>query len=84
MARYLSTQYPNKISTNQCDGNKGKRSGKKGDDPKSEDKYSNTTDTIGAHVRDTKLAEESIGPSTPSGGASISAHVLEANENLSR
>ena len=49
---------------------------KKGDDPKSEDKDNNTRDTTGAHIGDTTTTEEST---APSGGASISAHVLETN-----
>ena len=36
MARYLLTHYPNKNSTNQCNDTKGDRSGKKGDNLKSE------------------------------------------------
>ena len=50
MARYLSTQYPNKNTSHQRKGKKGDINGKKGDDPKSEDKDSNTAGTAGAHV----------------------------------
>ena len=70
MARYLSTQYPNKNYANQRDGKKGER---RGNDPKSEDKDSNTTGTAGAHVGDTTPDEEST---APSGEANISAHIL--------
>ena len=54
---------------------------KKGDGPKSEDKDSNTSGTAGAHVEGTTTPEEST---TLSRGASISTHVLEANEQSSR
>jgi len=77
MARYLSTQYPNKNSANQRDGKKGDRSGKKGDDQKSEDKDSNTGATTGAHVGNTTPPDESTAPSR---GASMDAHISEANE----
>ena len=50
MARYLSTQYPNKNSVHQRKGKEGVRNGKKEDDPKSEDKDSNTAGPSGAHV----------------------------------
>ena len=69
MARYLSTQYPNKYSANQREGKKGNRNGKKGDDPKYEDKDSNTTGTAGAQVEDTPLPPEES--TAPSRGASI-------------
>ena len=58
-----------------------KRGIKKGDDLKSEDKDSNTGDTIGAHVGYTTTNEEST---VPSGEASIRTHVLEKNKQLSR
>ena len=80
MARYLSTQYPNKNSTNQRQGKKGDRNEKKRNDPKSEDKVSNTTGTSGVHVGDTTTPEEST---LPSGGASIGTYVLEAIVQLS-
>ena len=57
IAIYLSIQYPNKNSANQCKDNKGNGSGKKEDDPKSEDKDSNTAGTAGAHVGDTTPPE---------------------------
>ena len=55
--------------------------GKKGDNPKPEDKDSNMVGTAGAHVGYTTPHKESI---TSSGGASIDTHVLEAIEQLSR
>ena len=79
MARYLSTQYPNNKPANQRNGKKGDTN--KGDDPKSKDKDSNTGGTVGAQVKDATTTEEST---APSGGASIGAHVLETNEQLSR
>ena len=63
----------------QHNGKKGNRSGKKEDDPKSEDKGSNTADIAGAQVEDTRPHEEST---APIGGASIGVHVSEANEQL--
>ena len=57
MVRYLSTQYPNKNSANQCQGKKGDTSGKKGDDQKSENKDNNTAGSAGAHVGDTAPPE---------------------------
>ena len=72
MARYLSTQYPNKNSA---------RNRKKGDDWKSEDKDINTTGTVGAHIGDTTPPEEFTAPSR---GASIGAHVFEPTEQSSR
>ena len=79
MARYLSTQYPNKNSAHQRKGTKWDK--KKGNDLKSEDKDSNTGTTAGAHVGDTTPPEESTATSR---GASIDAHVSETNEQLSR
>ena len=73
-ARYLSTQYPNNKPTNQRGGNKGNK--RKGDDPKSEDKDSNTGGTAGAHVEDTTTNENTT---APSGGASLGAHISEIN-----
>ena len=80
MARYLSTQYPNKNSTNQHKDKKGDRN-KKGDDLKPEDKDSNFAGTTGAHVGDTTPHKES---NVSSGGTSIGAYVLEAHEQVSR
>ena len=79
MARYLSTQYPNNKPTNQRDGKKGVK--QQGDYQKAEDKDSNTGGTAGAHVENTTTPEESA---TPNGGASVGAHNLETNEQLSR
>ena len=52
---------------------------KKGDDPKSKDKDSNTGGTVGAHGEDTTSPEEST---APIGAASIGAHVLDTNKQL--
>ena len=79
MARYLSTQYPNNKPANQRNGKKGDKN--KGGDLKSEDKDSIMRDTTDAHVEDTTTTEETT---APSGGASIGAHVLETNVQLSR
>ena len=46
------------------------------DDPKSEDRDSNTRDTTGAHIVDTRPTEKSTAASK---GASIGTHVLETN-----
>ena len=81
MARYLSTQYPNKNSAYQRKIKKGDRNGKKGDDHKSKDKDNINTGTVGAHVRDTTRTKYST---VSSRGASIGAHVLEATRQLSR
>ena len=80
MVRYISIQYPNKNSGHQRKGKKGDINGKKGNDPKSKDKDSNTTGTTGIHIGDAITPEDSA---TFSGGASISAHVLEATEQVS-
>ena len=69
IARYLSTQHPNK-PTHQRDDKNGDE--KNGDDPKSKDKNSNTGDTTGVHVQDTTTPEESTAPNR---GASIGTHV---------
>ena len=66
--------YPNK-TTHQRNGKKVDK--KKGDDPKSEDKDSNTDGIVGTHVEDTATPEEST---APIGGASIGAQVLETNK----
>ena len=79
MARYLSTQYSNNNPAHQRRGKKGDK--RKGDNLKSEGKDSNTGSTASAHVEDTTTTEEST---TPSGGASIGAHVLETNQKSSR
>ena len=59
LAGYMSTQYPNKNSANQCEGKKRDRNRKKEDNPKSEDKYSNTACTAGAQVGNATPHEES-------------------------
>ena len=81
IARYLSTQYPNKNSVHQHKGKKGDRNRKKGDDFKSEDKDNNTTGTAGAHVGNTTTPED---PTASSRKASKSDHVLEATGQSSR
>ena len=81
MARYLSSQYPNKNSAPQREGKKEDRNRKKGDDPKAGDKDNNTTGTAGAHDWDTTTPEDS---NASSGGASKGAHVLEATGQLSQ
>ena len=78
-ARYLSTQYPNNKPSNQCGSNRGNK--RKGDDPKSEDKDNITGGTAGAHVEDTTTNENTT---TPSGGASLGAHVSETSQATSR
>ena len=42
-------KYPNTNPDHQRDGNKEDKNRKKGEDPKSEDKDSNATGTVGAH-----------------------------------
>ena len=81
MARYLSTQYSNKNSANQRNVKRWDKSGKEENTSKSQDKDSTTAGTAGEHVDNTTPAEEF---SAPSGGASIGAHLLEANEMSSR
>ena len=76
-AWYLSTQYPNNKPSNQRGSNKGD---KKGDDPKSEDKDNIRGGTAGVHVEDTTTNADTT---TPSGGASLSAHVLETSQATS-
>ena len=77
-ARNLSTQYPNNKLTNQCEGHKGNK--RKVDDPKSEDKDSNTDGTADTHVEDTTTNKDTT---APSGGASIGISVSETNQALS-
>ena len=73
MARYLLTQYPNKTIGRQRN-KKGDRNGKKGDDPRPEDKDNNTTGTVDAYIGKVITPEDST---TSSNGSSISAHVSE-------
>ena len=61
MVRYLWTQHPNNKPSNQSNGEKGDKN--KGNDPKSEDKDSNTGDTTGAPIGDTTTTEEFTAPS---------------------
>ena len=49
MARYLLTQYNNKVPINPRN-KRGDRNSKKGDDPKSEDSNTTISGTAGAHV----------------------------------
>ena len=56
---------------------KGDKNGKKGDEPKSEDKDNNTVDTVGAHIGETTMPKDS---NAPSDGSSIGAHVFEVNK----
>ena len=51
MARYLSTQYNNKVPNNTRD-KKGDRNLKKGDNSKPEDNNTTTSGTVGTHVGD--------------------------------
>ena len=73
MARYLSTQYNNKIPNNPR-GKRGDRNSKKGDDSKSEDSDSTTMGTAGGHVGEVTIPQDSTAPSD---GASVGAHVSE-------
>ena len=73
MARYLSTQYPNKTIGHQSD-KKGDKNRKKVDDSKPENKDNNITGTAGAHIGEVTTPEDSTAPSDVS---SIDAHVLE-------
>ena len=74
MAWYLLTQYSNNKPATKRNGKKWDKN--KGDNQRSEDKDSNTRDTVGAHVGDTTTTKESTAPSR---GASIGAHVSETN-----
>ena len=76
MARYLSTQYNNKVPNNPRD-KKGDRNLKKGDDSKPEDNDTTTSGTVEAHVGDATTPQDST---TPSEGASIGAHVSETSQ----
>ena len=77
MVRHLSSMYSIKSANNPRD-KKGDKNGKKGDEPKSEDKDNNTTGTTGAHVRETATPKDSTAPSN---GSSIGAHVSEVEEH---
>ena len=52
MARYLSSMHSIKSAIDPCD-QKGDKNGKKGDEPKSEDKENDNTGTPDAHVGET-------------------------------
>ena len=62
MARYLVSMYSIKSANNPRDKSRDKN-GKKGDEPKPEDKDNNTTGTVGAHVGETATPKYSIAPS---------------------
>ena len=76
MLRYLSTQYPTKISSHPQD-RKGDIKGKKGDDSKSKDKDNNNTGTAGAHVGEVTIPQDLTAPSD---GSSTGAHVSKVAE----
>ena len=59
MARYMSTQYPNKNPGHQRGGKKGDINRKQGDDPKYKDKDNNATGTADAHVGDVTAPRDS-------------------------
>ena len=73
MARYLLTQYNNKVPNNPRN-KRGDRNSKKGDDAKSEDSNTSTTGTAGAHVGQVTTPQDSTAPGE---GAVIGAHVSE-------
>ena len=76
MARYLSSIY-NIKNVNNTHDKMGDKNGKKGDEPKSEDKDNNNTCTTGGHVGITTTPQDS---SAPSNGSSIGAHASEVAE----
>ena len=76
MARYLLTQYNNKIPNNPYN-KRGNRNLKKGDDSKYEDSNSTTTGTTGVHVGEVTTPQDATAPSK---GSSIGAHVSEIAE----
>ena len=76
MARYLLSTYSIK-SANNPRYKKGDKNGKKGDEPKSEDKDNNTSGTACAHIGETATPKDS---SAPSNGSSISAHASEVED----
>ena len=77
MARYLSTQYPNKTISHQCD-KKEDQNKKTDNDSKHKDKDNNTAGTASAHVGEVTTRGDSTPPSYAS---SIGAHVLEVAEH---
>ena len=80
IARYMSTQYPNKNPGCQCNGKKGDRYRTKEHNPKSKEKDNNAIGTTGAHVGEVTTPEDSI---APSGRSSIGTHVSEATKQPS-
>ena len=76
MARYLLTQYNNKVPNNLGDERRDRNS-KKGDDGKSEDSNTTTMGTTGTHVGKVTTPQDSTAPSDRT---SISAHVSEITE----
>ena len=79
MARYLSTQYNNKVTNNQRN-KKGGRNSKKGEDSKPEDSNTTTSGTAGAHIEGTTPQDSTA----PSEGASIGVHVSETSQRTFR
>ena len=80
MTSYMLTQYPNKNPGHQPNGKIGVQNGKKGDNSKPEDQDNNTTGTVGAHIREVTTPEDFT---APSGGSSISAHILKVFKQTS-
>ena len=76
MARYLSTQYNNKVPNNPRD-KKRDRNSKKGDDSKPDNSNTTTSGTAGAHVGEATAPQDSTASSK---GASIGAHVSERSQ----
>ena len=79
MARYRSTQYPNKTIGHQHD-KKEDKNGKKGNGSKPEDKDNNTTGTADENIGEVTTPGDSTAPSNRS---SIGAHVLEVAKHKS-
>ena len=73
MAKYLLTQYNNKVPNNPHDERDDRKS-KKNDDMKFEDSNTTTTGTADTHVGEVTTPQDSPAPSK---GASIGAHVSE-------
>ena len=80
MARYLSTQYPNKTIGHQRDKKEGMNR-KKGHAFKPEDKDNNAIGTVGAHIGEVTTLEDHTAPSNES---SIGAHVSEVAKHKSQ
>ena len=75
MARYLLTQYNNKVPNNPRD-ERGDRNSQKGDDAKSEDSDTTTTGSAGAHVGEVTPQNSAA----LSKGASIGAYISEISQ----